>query len=165
MSSKRRELDLFIGGGSATYCSLSTGACSMAATAGFTMPNGLVRGADGLFYIPSSFIDNIRVMALQDDNTLKQVDVIHLGMPVDNLSVDENGDIWAAAFPKVMRFLDTFGDPHGIDSPSTIWKITRKAEGGYSTTKVLEDRDAGFVAGATVAVHDVRSGKIFVGGM
>ena len=123
----------------------------------------MTKGRDGLYYIPSSFKDNIRVMELQSDLMLKEIDVIHVGMPVDNLSVDRNGDIYAAAFPKILTLLDSFKDPHHVDSPSTIWRI-RKVGSRYEVTKTLEDREAKTMGGATVARHDAKSGMLFIGG-
>ncbi len=56
----------------------------------------MIKGKDGLYYISSSLIDKIRVMKLQPDIPLKEIDVIHLGMPVDNLSLDKSsGEIYA----------------------------------------------------------------------
>ena len=123
----------------------------------------MTKGKDGLYYIPSSIKDNIRVMELQSDLMLKEVDVIHVGMPIDNLSVDRNGDIYAAAFPKILRLLDSFKDPHHVDSPSTIWRI-HKAGLSYEVKKMLEDREAKTMGGATVARHDAKSGMLFIGG-
>ena len=123
----------------------------------------MVKGKDGLYYIPSSAIDKIRVMELQSDLTLKEVDVVHVGMPIDNLSVDRNGDIYGAAIPKTLVLLKSFKDPHHLDSPSTIWRI-RKAGSSYEVKKILEDREAKTMGGATVARHDVKTGKLFIGG-
>jgi hypothetical protein len=130
---------------------------------GFTFPNGLTRGKDGLFYIPSSMEDRIRVMELQTDLSLKEVAVIRTGMAVDNLSTDRNGDIYAAAFPKGLKMLASLKDPYKLNSPSTIFRI-RKTEDGYEVKKVLEDMEGRLVGGATVARHDVKTGRLFMGG-
>lgn len=153
---------MLIGGGNVAYCGLS--GCHIAESSGFNFPNGMIKGKDGLYYIPSSLIDKIRVMKLQPDITLKEIDVIHLGMPVDNLSLDKSsGDIYAAAFPKMTIMLKTFGKPYELDSPTTIWRI-RKSVSGYRTTKVLEDKEVKAVGGATVAAHDSKTGRLFIGG-
>lgn len=153
---------MLIGGGNVGYCGLS--GCHIAASSGFNFPNGMIKGKDGLYYIPSSLIDKIRVMKLQPDLTLKEVDVIHLGMPVDNLSLDKSsGNIYASAFPKMTIMLKTFGKPFEVDSPTTIWRI-RKSASGYEITKVLEDKEVKTVGGATVAAHDLKTGRLFIGG-
>ena len=126
----------------------------------------MIRGADGLYYIPSSFIDNIRVMRLTDQLDLEEVHSIYVGMPVDNLSVDQAGDIYAAGLPKVLDLLAAFENPLRLRSPSTIWRIRRiKMTLDYEVTKVLEDREASYINGATVARHDVKTGRLFIGGL
>ena len=123
----------------------------------------MIKGPSGLYYIPSSAIDMIRVMKLQEDLTLKQVDTVHTGMPIDNLSLDKNGDIYAAAFPKALKFIKSLSAPYDIDSPSTIWRI-RRVGNKHEVTKVLEDKEAKILGGATVARHDVKTGRLFMGG-
>jgi hypothetical protein len=125
--------------------------------------------------VPSSFVDQIRVMQLQPSNhTLTPVDTIHLGMPVDNLSVDRrSGDLYAAAFPDVLTLLKSFKDPYHVDSPTTVWRIRKRAAGqvgsgagaAYEVEKVVEDREAKVLGGGTVARHDSETGRLFIGGM
>ncbi len=162
-ATQRRQLDPLIGGGSVAYCGSS--GCHTAASSGFNFPNGIIRGKDGLYYIPNTVVDKIKVMKLQPDLTLQEVDVIHLGMPVDNLSLDKStGDIYAAAFPRSLQLLKSFENPYGIGFSSTIWRI-RQSGSGYEIRKVLEDGDVKTVGGATVAVHDAKTGRLFMGGM
>ena len=151
-----------MGGGTVAYCDPSS-TCHIAAPSGFNYPNGIVKGSSELYYVPSSAIDMIRVMRLQEDLTLKQVDVVHTGMPIDNLSVDKNGDIYAAGFPKALQFIKSTSAPHEIDAPTTIWRIRRVGD-KHEVKKILEDKEAKILGGATVAVHDVKTGRIFVGG-
>lgn len=185
LSLQRRQFDKFIGGGSIAYCSSSPNTdCRLLTPSpktSLTSPNGLVRGRDGLYYIPSSIRDSILVTFLDiSTNTLHVLHTIHLGMPVDNMSVDSNGDIWAAAFPKILDVLFAFRNPREKGFPSTIWRIRRVDSGSvldisdivsrsfddlkYETTKILEERDVDVIRGATVARHDVKTGRLFLGG-
>ena len=125
----------------------------------------MTKGLDGLYYIPSSAIDKIRVMELLPDLTLREVTVIKTGMPIDNLGVDKRGDIYAAGFPDALTFLKSLSDPYNIDGPSTIWRIHKVDDLKYEVQKVLEDKEAKVLGGATVARHDVRTGRLFIGGM
>ena len=155
-------MDFLIGGGSLAYCSQTE--CHIAAVGGFKYPNGLIKGSDGLYYVPNSAKDQIKVMELLPNLTMKEVDVIRLGMPVDNLSVDKRGDIYAAAFPDSLTLLRSLKDPYNLDAPSTIWRI-RMMGSTYDIHKVLEDKEAKIMGGATVARHDVKTGRLFIGGM
>lgn len=104
-------------------------------------------------------------MQLQDGLTMKELHVIKLGMPVDNLSIDRNGDIYAAGIPKLLKVLDAFKKPYETRSPSTIWRLRRLGLGlDYEVGKILEDREARIMRGLTVAVHDVKTGRLFLGG-
>ena len=158
---QRRELDVFIGGGTLAYCS-HTG-CNIAAS-GFTYPNGIAKGKDGLYYVASSIKGIIRVMRMQPNRQLVDVDFIDVGMPIDNLSVDVNGDIYAAGFPNIRLLLKSFADPYNIQSPSTLWRI-RKSVSGYEVKKILEDKEKTIMSGATIVQHDAKTGRLFVGGM
>ena len=159
---QRRGLDLLIGGGSLAFCGRTE--CHIAAIGSFNYPNGMTKGSDGLYYVPNSGKDEISVMKLLPDLTMKKVDVIRVGMPIDNLSVDKVGDIYAAAFPDPLILLKSLEDPYNLDAPSTIWRI-RKVGSKYDIHKVLEDKEAKIMGGATIARHDVKTGRLFIGGM
>lgn len=75
------------------YCA-ADGKCKIAYPKG-SFPNGIVKGHDGLYYVSESSSSRITVFSLQEDGALVKVDEILAGMGVDNLSVDENGDIYA----------------------------------------------------------------------
>jgi arylesterase/paraoxonase len=97
---------------------------------------------------------------------------------MDNLSVDKNGDIYAASFPQLHMMMKHQKAPFEILSPSTVLRIKRDGKGyekegrqghlgeektEYLVEEVLED-DGSVVNGATVAVHDAETGRIFIGG-
>jgi hypothetical protein len=152
---------MFLGGGTVAYCNFTS--CHIAADRGFTFPNGMVKGADGMYYVPNIFANKISVMELGSDLMLKETAVIRVGMPVDNLSVDENGDLWAAAFPKAPEMSAALADPFNKHPRSTIWRI-KKQNSSYVVKKMVEDRDTVAISGATTAVHDTRTGRLFIGG-
>jgi hypothetical protein len=103
------------------------------------------------------------------------VDEIEVGMPMDNLSVDANGDIFAAAFPDSLKLVEAVKYASGLIIPSTVWQIRKVVgqsdEGGkgvisgnYRVWKVLEDKEGKVMpSGTTVAVHDAKTGRIFLG--
>lgn len=84
-------------------------------------------------------------------------------MAIDNFSVDKNGDIWAPGFPDSGRFLEHVADPWHVDAPTTVWRF-KKGQGGYEVRKMVEDREAKVVSGATTVAHDVRTGRLFMSG-
>ena len=131
----------------------------------FNYPNGLKRGSDGLIYVPSSFLGKIWVLKLEPDKTLtKTTEITSHAMPVDNLNLDKNGDLWGAGFPDIQGFVAAARIPYKLDGVSAVWRIRKVGDKEYVTEKIVEDRSAKVVGGATVAVHDVQTGRIFTGG-
>ena len=156
------ELANLIRNGDVSYCS-SDGNCKTVAK-GFAFPNGLIMGMDNRLYVPSAFAGGIDVFKVLADKEVEKVDHIDIPYPIDNLSQDAEGSIWAAGLPKISSTLAAFADPLKIVPPSTVFKINRRS-GGWDVQKILEDRDAEVLPGATTAVHDAKTGRVFVSGI
>ncbi|SPO22489.1 related to serum paraoxonase/arylesterase [Ustilago trichophora] len=165
-----RLLDFFLPRSDLGFCD-KTG-CKIANPGPFPYPNGVVKSSKypNRFYVPASADPNIRVFELQSDNTLTLIDVIHTGYPADNLTVDEEDNIYAASFPNVPKLLAKFKDPYGKHSPSTVLKIS-KNEGQdrfygkkWNVEKVLEDDGTG-MSGATTALWDSENNGFWLGGV
>lgn len=123
--------------------------------------------SSGHIYIGHSAKGTIGVNILTDDNRLVQIAEVPLTMGVDNLSIDPEGNIFAAAFPDAIQLMKAFNDPYGTSAPSTVLMV-RKKEGGqdtYEVVKVVEDSEAKVLPTSTTAVHDPISGRLFIGGI
>jgi hypothetical protein len=135
------------------------------------MPNGLARGADGLIYVPDTISGTISVYSLTPSvepgsipPKFTLVDTIHVGMPLDNLALDANGDLWIPGFPDGVTLMKWVKDPVKHMLPATILKV-KKVDGiTYKVEKVLEDSEAGILNGITAVRHDVKTGRLFMGG-
>jgi arylesterase/paraoxonase len=174
---KRRKLDGVMGGGSVGYCSRNH--CNIAYSTGFAVPNGLVRGRDGLIYVPSTVLGVIDIFSLGQDHMLAKIDTIKIGMPIDNLSVDKHGDIFAASFPRLYQVFNQANNAFGIHPAASVFRIKRVGKGYHGTGRkghleghdaeyevelVMED-DGSVLPSATVAVHDSEMGRFFLGGV
>ncbi|RDL32038.1 uncharacterized protein BP5553_09440 [Venustampulla echinocandica] len=173
-----RGLEMFTGGGNVGYCDRNR--CNIAYSSGFNFANGLVRGRDGLIYVPSTVGRDIQVFSLSQDHLLQKVHTIKGILPTDNLAVDGKGDIYAASFPKGYIWTQGTKDPFGVHPPSAVLKINRAGkgytgksrkvaaeaslDGDFVVEKVFED-DGSVLPGATVAVHDSQTGRFFLGGV
>ncbi|KAE8441063.1 hypothetical protein EG329_005892 [Mollisiaceae sp. DMI_Dod_QoI] len=172
----RRDLEPFTGGGSVGYCSRNR--CNIAWNTGLNFPNGLVKGRDGLIYVPMTGDGTVDVFSLGEDHMLTHVNHIIVGLPMDNLSVDKNGDIFVAGFPKVYKWMQSSKNPFDIQPPTAVLKIRRGGKGyegtgrkgylerheaDYYVDKVFED-DGSILPGATIVVHDAETGRFFLGG-
>lgn len=139
------------------YCHVVDG-CKIAANKLHTS-NGITKSpTNDTFYVASSRGGGIQVLEKQTDNTLVLTEVIPtVDMSFDNLSVDKNGAVWAASFPKGLNLLRRFKDLT-IDVPSGAVRVTlntgQSAFYGekYKVEKVFED-DGHVVQGATTAVY------------
>ncbi|KAH7317754.1 serum paraoxonase/arylesterase-like protein [Rhexocercosporidium sp. MPI-PUGE-AT-0058] len=180
---KFRFLGMLFGGGSVTYCTLG-GTCHLAATHDFKFANGITSIASPspsksrIIYVANSAKGFISTHMTTSNHTLTRGEEIHLGMPVDNLSIDSKGDIYAACFPEVLALVANLDGPVKEplrEIPSTVFRIRRvlgEGEGEnekgmvkWVVEKVLEDIEGKFLPGATTAVHDVRTGSFWLGGV
>jgi arylesterase/paraoxonase len=141
------------------------------------MPNGLVRAQDGIIYVPSTTGGTIDIFSIDQDHTFRKLDTLRT-LPIDNLSIDRNGDIYAAALPQVWKWVRSSKMPFDINPGSTVLRIRRDEklyngkrkhshhegyDGKYLIETVMED-DGTVLPGATTAVHDAETGTIFLGG-
>jgi len=163
-----RELAFLTGGGSVAYCGFNN-QCHIANNHKSWFANGVVKGHDGLYYVAQSAGGKIYVYSLQEDHSLLKIDEINVGMGLDNLSVDDNGDLFVAGFPKVLALVKALEDPLTTEVPSTIFRIKKSVDGEgkatYEVTKALEDIEGKVLPGSTVAVHDVKTDTFFMGGV
>jgi arylesterase / paraoxonase len=154
------ELSSIFGGASGIwYCDSNTN-CRMVAD-GFKFANGLIKAQDGLLYVPSASMGGISVFEIQPDRSLNKTSQIFYAYPIDNLSQDSNGDIFIPHFPRMGEMLRMFENPHGPTGPSAIARL-RKTEDGYQIEKVIEDKHGEFLPGTTTAIHDAKTGRIFL---
>ncbi|EST06210.1 Six-bladed beta-propeller, TolB-like protein [Kalmanozyma brasiliensis GHG001] len=166
----KRVLDFILPRSDLGFCDKS--GCKIAAPGPYPYPNGVVRSSKypNRFYVPASADPNIRVFELQADNTLTLIDVIHTGYPADNLTVDDEDNIYAACFPNVPKLLAKFKDPYHKHSPSTVLKISKNVGKDsffgkkWNVEKLFEDDGSG-MSGATTALWDEKNGGLWLGGV
>jgi hypothetical protein len=92
---------------------------------------------------------------------LEKTDEIKLGYGLDNASIDENGDIWVAAFPVGVAIFDALKDPYNARAPAAVLRV-RRVDGEWKVEKVLEDKDGDILPATTTAVHDAKTGRLFL---
>jgi hypothetical protein len=160
---------MLFGGGSITVCNANN-ECHFGAEKGIRFPNGIVKDkSSDRYYVSSSVTGKITVHTLHPNGTFSQIDEIDIGMPLDNLSVDANGDIYAAAFPDIIALVRAMNDASVLSVPAAVFRVRvvrdEDGEPGYEVEKVLEDIEASVQPMTTTAVHDVQTGRLFLGGV
>ncbi|KAK1140302.1 hypothetical protein N8T08_010505 [Aspergillus melleus] len=162
-----KRLEPFMGGGSAGRCRTDSGDCQIVAEKGFHGPNGIARGQDGLFYVVQALAGKISVHEMVDGQ-LHWVNEIQTGFPMDNISVDSEGNIIVAAFPFIMDVLRSFDHPEVLNVAATVLRVKKTKVGGeaqYEVEKMLEDKDGKMLSTSTTAAYDVQSQRLFIGGI
>ena len=123
-----RQPELIAGGGNVARCRTDSGDCQIMAEKGFHMPNGITRGHDGLFYVVQGVAGRVSVHELVDDGEFRRVSEVDTGIVMDNLSVDSEGNIIAAAFPDLMGLVEAFDHPEDMAVATTILRIKKAGE-------------------------------------
>ncbi|PLB53325.1 calcium-dependent phosphotriesterase [Aspergillus steynii IBT 23096] len=162
-----KKFEIIVGGGSVAHCRTDSGECRIVAEKGFHSPNGVTRGKDGLFYVVNAAAGKVLVYELVEGQ-VRRVDEIDTGFAMDNLSVDEEGSIIAAAFPDLMGVLKAFDNPNTVNVASAVLRITKGEVDGktqYEVEKIIEDKEGKMLSTITTAANDLQSGQLFTGGI
>ncbi|KAJ4252873.1 hypothetical protein NW762_010779 [Fusarium torreyae] len=154
----RHHLSMILGHGDVHLC--ETGKECKEVVSNMKFPNGLTVGKDGLIYVPDSMTGSLYVYRILPNKDLEKVDEVKLGYGIDNASVDENGDIWVAAFPVGVEIFKAYKDPYNAHPPAAALRV-RKVEGKYVVDKVIEDAEGEVLPAATTVVHDAKTGRLF----
>jgi arylesterase/paraoxonase len=99
--------------------------------------NGIALSNDGKTVYVASPVGRLIQVFDRDKETeaLRYRESIDLGTGVDNLDVDENGNIWAGCHPKLLTFVKHQNDPTKI-APSQILKIVPTGKGAYDVKEI-----------------------------
>lgn len=161
----QHHLSPLLATGDVSYCTAAKGCRTVAGDLKF--PNGLIRDPkNGFLYVPSAASGGIYVYRALLDFSLEKADFIDIPYPIDNLSQDSDGNIFVPAFPKGLTMMGAFEDPFGPTPPSTILRVKRRADGlGWEWEKVLEDAKGEALPATTTAIHDAKTGRIFLSGV
>jgi len=149
------------------YCHVDEG-CKIA-MGGLRGSNGIVRALNGTVYVASSLSGKINVFEEENDHSLVSGDVIALGRSVDNLSIDTNQALWAAAIPDGLAFISAYYNLERV-APSSAIRITNNVGKEVffgeklKVVKVFED-DGTQASGTTSVVHDAERHLLFLSGI
>ncbi|KAI0063654.1 calcium-dependent phosphotriesterase [Artomyces pyxidatus] len=150
------------------FCHVDRG-CKIAIS-GMRGNNGIAKAQNETYYVGSCMSGEVRVLERQADDLLVTTDLIRLDRVLDNLSVDDDGVLWAAGFPKVLPLISATHDPTNKICPSSALRITRNGGHGaffgekFDVKKVFED-DGRVASGATTVAHDARRGVLYLTGV
>lgn len=137
------------------------GAKMSAAATGLKYANGINGPADGsMVYVAEALGFQVRFYA-RDAATgaLSEKDNLYLGTGLDNIDLDDAGNLWIAAHPHLLDFVAHAGDPKKL-SPSQVLRITApSADKGEARQVYLNIGEE--ISGSSVAA--VHNGRMMVG--
>lgn len=130
---------------------------------GMRYANGVNTNADGTrVYVAATTGRNL--LTFERDASSGKLNLIHnlpLKSGVDNIDVDEDGNLWIAAHPKLLAFVAHAKDSSKL-SPSQVLRITPKDGNNYEVTEILMDDGQG-LSGSSIALR--HKDQLFVGGV
>ncbi|THU95632.1 calcium-dependent phosphotriesterase [Dendrothele bispora CBS 962.96] len=153
--------------GSVGYCHVEHG-CSLVVPK-IHAANGIAKAQNNTIYVAATAGAAVSVFERQEDNSLVLTDVIPAEVPLDNLSVDANGALWVAGFPKLSAMFELMKNIT-IPSPTRAVKITVNTGPGafygekYKVEKAFED-DGTIASGSTTVAYDAMRNRLFIHGL
>jgi arylesterase/paraoxonase len=96
-----------------------------------------------------------------DSGGLTYVESIDTGSGVDNIEVDEEGNLWIGSHPRLLRFRAHAQDPNEL-SPSQVLRISRGSAGDYIVSEIYLDPGDQLSASSVAAV---RGKRLLIGGI
>jgi len=128
---------------------------------GLKYANGINVSRDGeTVYVAATIDGKINVYSREaGSGALMYRYDIDLGTGVDNIEVDPQGNLWVAAHPKLLTFVQHAKDPRNL-SPSQVFFIRFKGPGAYEVLEVFLD-DGANISGSSVGAF--YQGKLFIG--
>ncbi|KIK67334.1 hypothetical protein GYMLUDRAFT_37431 [Collybiopsis luxurians FD-317 M1] len=133
--------------------------------------NGITQASNGTVYVVSSHAPGILIYERQADDSLIFLEDVGCATPIDNISLDKDGVIWAAGLPK---YLESIKDVTSVipsrSVPACAWKFGLNTGSGafygekYKVEKAFEN-DGSLVSGAKTVVHDAERSRLFMHGI
>ncbi|KAF8664369.1 hypothetical protein AX16_000741 [Volvariella volvacea WC 439] len=170
ISFARSLVEIFKPASTIGFCRVNSG-CKIVAT-GMLSNNGIVRGAgahNNSIYVANSFVAQLNVFERDNDDGLILTDVIETDRGMDNLSVDENGAIWALGFPRLLDIFRHISNSSSLVATSALRISANTGHSAYFGEKYVVDKvfedDGTIVSGGTSVVHDARRHILYFHGL
>ncbi|MEQ6120251.1 SMP-30/gluconolactonase/LRE family protein [Reichenbachiella sp. MALMAid0571] len=128
---------------------------------GLNYANGVAVSHDGrkLYLTHTTARELLTFNRNPDTGFLEVESTLKLGTGVDNINIDEKGNIWVGAHPKLFAFVEHAGNP-AKKSPSEVLKVTPHGAKVFGVEKIYLNSGEE-LSGSSVAV--TYKGEIFIG--
>jgi len=132
--------------------------------------NGIKKSlTNDTYYVANSRLGGVSVLERQADDSLILTDYMPTDRPLDNVSIDKNGHVWAAAPEAVKLAQQQLKDPSVVTSSSAFrFSINTGPDSfygqKYKVEKPFED-DGTWASGSTSVVYDSERGVLYMHGI
>ena len=117
---------------------------------GLSFANGINLDRNrNLLYVGASRGFKVHVFATQKDGQLKKLKEIQCKMGVDNINIDNNGNLWVAGHPNLLIYQE-YAQRKRKTSPSEIVKINQDNNNEFHKQSIYLE-DGTLISGSTVA--------------
>jgi len=152
------------------YCHVETG-CKVVSQP-FNGAKGIARGPDDLYFVASHNAAELYVLERQTDNSLVLTDILKsdIDMPMGNISVDENGDLFIAAFLNRLQFVAKSLPNPSVKSASAVVRLSRNSGAGqfygekFKLEKIFQD-DGNIANGGTTTAWFAKDKTLYLSGV
>jgi hypothetical protein len=165
----------FFGKGSVAHCTLSTSSCSILSWPGdFNFANGITKPTipRNIIYVAHTSTGLLTFHVFHNASSssspprLSKGIPIKVGMPMDNLCSDSNGDVYFAGLPDILGLMSGMEGEYP-DIASSILKVsmenTTDGRIQLAVSKVMEDKDGKTLPAASGVCHDVKRNSFWMG--
>ena len=128
------------------------GSAARVAATGLSYANGVNISPDGREVYVAETIDRALRIYRRDpaSGDLTLLEILPVDTGVDNIDVEENGDLLIGAHPRLLDFSKHAVDPEAR-SPSQVLLVKKRADGGHSVRTLYLDRGESLSGGAVAA--------------
>ncbi len=130
---------------------------------GLTYGNGVNISNDGskLYLTHTTGRELLTFSRDTQTGTLKLLDKLNLKSGLDNISVDEDDNLWIASHPKMLKFVGHAKDATK-KSPSQIFKLTPEGNDSYRMEEVFLD-EGEVISASSIGIHYKK--QLLIGGV
>ncbi|MBU2511962.1 SMP-30/gluconolactonase/LRE family protein [bacterium] len=133
---------------------------------GFQYANGINVSPDGMtLYMTTTIGQSLHIFDRdKESGKLKERTVLNLDSGLDNIELDEEGNLWIGAHPKLLTFVSHAGNPNKI-SPSQLFRVFSNLKGNPKFEEIYLNAGEELSASSVAAVRNNRMivGAVFDG--
>ncbi|KAJ5973469.1 hypothetical protein N7481_010679 [Penicillium waksmanii] len=159
-----------VGDANLAECQTDSGECRLITTKGFGYANGIVIDSQEHIYVPG--VSGVVLVYEMEYGELKLLNSFRTSLGIDRISVNAEDSIVITAFPDSLELIKASTNPLDPVPGATLLLAKRETinpeqseEQGYQAYFLITDEDGELMPSTTIAVHDVKTDRLFLTGI